>query len=44
MLVTVVFSHDRFGRDRAEQFLPLVTLFKSNTDGLVAEGRTFAEV
>jgi hypothetical protein len=42
MLVTVVFSHDRFSRERAEQFLPLVTLFKSNTERLVAEGRTFA--
>jgi hypothetical protein len=43
MLVTVVFSHDRFGRERAEQFLPLVTLFKSNTETLVSEGRIFAE-
>ena len=41
MLVTVVFSHDRFGREKAEQFLPLVSLFKSNTETLVAEGRTF---
>jgi hypothetical protein len=43
MLVTVVFSHDRFSRERAEQFLPLVTLFKSNTDRLVTEGRLFAK-
>lgn len=42
ILVTVVFSHDRFGRQKAEQFLPLVTLFKSNTERLVAEGRAFA--
>jgi hypothetical protein len=42
MLVTVVFSHDRFGREKGEQFLPLVALFKSNTERLVAEGRTFA--
>jgi len=43
MLVTVVFSHARFGREKAEQFLPLVTLFKSNTERLVAERRTFAK-
>jgi hypothetical protein len=43
MLVTVAFSHDLFGRENAEQFLPLVTLFKSNTEALVAEGRIFAE-
>lgn len=43
MLVTVVFSHARFGREKAEQFLPLVTLFKSNTEPLVAEQRTFAK-
>jgi hypothetical protein len=43
MLVTVAFSHDLFGRESAEQFLPLVTLFKSNTEALVAEGRIFAE-
>ncbi|MEN8183682.1 MAG: hypothetical protein ABFS46_14230, partial [Myxococcota bacterium] len=43
MLVTVAFSHDLFGRENAEQFLPLVTLLKSNTETLVAEGRIFAE-
>ena len=43
MLVTVVFSHARFSREKAEQFLPLVTLFKSNTERLVAEQRTFAK-
>jgi hypothetical protein len=43
MLVTAVFSHNRFGREKAEQFLPLVTLFKSNTERLVAERRTFAK-
>jgi hypothetical protein len=41
ILVMVVFCHDRFDRQHAEQFLPLVTLFKSNTERLVAEGRLF---
>jgi hypothetical protein len=43
ILVTVVFNHDRFERQNAEQFLPLVTLFKSNTERLVAQRRIFAE-
>ncbi|MBW2244977.1 MAG: hypothetical protein JRH01_23600 [Deltaproteobacteria bacterium] len=43
MLVTVVFNHDRFERENAEQFLPLATLFKSNTERLVAQRRIFAE-
>jgi hypothetical protein len=43
ILVTVVFNHDHFGRENAEQFLPLVTLFKSNTERLVAQRRIFAE-
>jgi len=42
ILVTVVFSHDRFRREQAEQFLPLITLFKSNTERFVTEGQTFA--
>jgi hypothetical protein len=42
ILVMVVFCHDSLDRQHAEQFLPLVTLFKSNTERLVAEGRLFA--
>ena len=41
ILVMVVFNHDRFGRESAEQFLPLATLFKSNTERLVAQRRIF---
>jgi len=43
ILVTVLFNHDRFERRSAEQFLPLVTLFKSNTERLVAQLRIFSE-
>jgi hypothetical protein len=43
ILVTVVFNPDRFGRESAEQFLPLATLFKSNTERLVAQRRIFFE-
>lgn len=42
ILVVVVFSHDRFSREQAEQFLPLVTLFKEGTEALEAQGRIFA--
>lgn len=42
ILVVVVFNHDRLDRVVAEHFLPLATLFKSNTEGLVAEGRIFS--
>jgi len=43
ILVAVVFNHDRFERENAEQFLPLVSLFKSNTERLVAQRRIFPE-
>jgi hypothetical protein len=42
ILVVVVFAHDHFDRASAEQFLPLATLFKSNTERLVAQRRIFA--
>lgn len=42
ILVMVVFCRDQFSRLRAEQFLPLVTLFKSTTETLAREGRIFA--
>jgi hypothetical protein len=41
ILVMVVFNHDRFSRECAEQFLPLATLFRSNTERLVAQRRIF---
>jgi hypothetical protein len=43
ILVVMVFSRDQFGRERAEQFLPLATLFKSNSERLVAQRRIFVE-
>jgi hypothetical protein len=43
ILIMVVFNHDGFGRESAEQFVPLVTLFKSNTERLVAQRRIFRE-
>jgi len=42
ILVAVVFTHDRFDRREAENFLPLVTLLKTKTARLLAGGRVFS--
>ncbi len=41
IVVVIVFGHDRFAREQAEQFLPLVGLFKASTAPLVASRRIF---
>ena len=42
MIVIVAFCSDAFPRESAEQFLSLVTLFKSRTGTLVDSGRIFS--
>ena len=43
ILVAVVFCRDLFSREKAEQFLSLVTLFKKSTEHTVARRRVFAK-
>ena len=43
IVAMVAFCRDQFSRAAAEHFLPLVSLFKSRTAGLVAAGRIFAD-
>ena len=42
IVVIVAFCRDAFPEPVAEHFLPLASLFKGQTAGLVAEGRIFA--
>ena len=41
MLVVVLFCHDRFAREHAEPFLPLVAHFKRYTEALATDRRVF---
>jgi hypothetical protein len=41
ILVVIAFCTEQFPKAVAERFLPLLTLFKSATAGLVSEGRIF---
>ncbi len=43
LIVMVVFCRDRFPRERAENFLSLVTLLRGCTASVVASGAVFAE-
>jgi hypothetical protein len=42
MLVVVIFCRDRLARATAESFLPLVDLFRSKTESLIALAKVFA--